>query len=89
MKLDYSETCISTTAPESYDFDRYNFEYRTGLSTKECSITIDFKNNEIRGDMIAYGSWWELEVFECFPYLEFVLENKQSRRSFEAILDKL
>ena len=72
---------------EKYDFDRYNFVERSPFSTKEISVVVDFKNEEITGDKIAYGSWYEIETCGCVEFLE-TLKTTDIKRDFTSILDK-
>ena len=73
---------------EKYDFDRYNFIKRTPLSTQEISIIVDFKENEITGDTIAYGSWYDLELEECIDYL-ITLQPSEIKRDFTDLLARV
>lgn len=57
------------------------------MSTKEYSIVADFKNEEIIGDCIAYGTWFDIELEECFNFIEIVKKNSWNiKRDFSAIL---
>lgn len=56
------------------DFDRYNLEEQSQISTKQISIVIDFKNEEISGDIVAHGDWYDLSVDECLEYIR-VIDN--------------
>lgn len=67
------------------DFDRYDIEEESQMSTKQISIVIDFKNNEISGDIVAYGGWYDLSVEECLDYIK-VINNPI--RNFDSILNK-
>jgi len=69
------------------DFDRYIFEAKGLLSTKDISIVIDFKNKEIAGDIVAYGGWHDLELPECLTYLK-LLDKEDIIRDFDSILKK-
>ena len=76
IKVSSVET-IKDTQNNKYDFDRYNLEIKTGLSTKEVSVQVSFIENEdeiITGDIIAFGSWYDLELDECIEYLKIVKE---------------
>lgn len=85
IKFDYSEQIKGTYENKKYDFDRYNFIKRTPLSTQEISIVVNFKGNEITGDTIAYGSWYDLELEECIDYLK-TLQLSEIKRDFSGLL---
>lgn len=70
---------------QKYDFDRYNFITRSPLATKEVSVIVDFTNNEISGDEIAYGSWYDIETIECIELLE-TLNPFDIKRDFNKII---
>lgn len=67
------------------DFDRYNLEERTQISTKQISIVVDFKNNELSGDTVAHGDWYDLSVDECLEYIKSIDNPK---RNFDSIIKK-
>lgn len=64
------------------DFDRYEFEDVSQLSSKDVSIIVDFNKNVIEGNIVAYGIWYDLEYEECVHYLNS-LEKKDIIRDFE------
>jgi len=70
---------------QKLDLDRYDFEEQSPLSTKEVSVVIDFENEEIEGDCIAYGGWYELSVDECLEYIQSI---DKPIRNFDDILEK-
>lgn len=70
VKLNNSEQIIGTYDNKHYDFDRYDFIKKTPLSTQEISVIVDFKNNELSGDKIAYGEWGNIETAECIDFLK-------------------
>ena len=73
---------------QDLDYERYNIDTYTGLSTKEYSIIVDFKDREISGDCIAFGSWFDIEVSEACNFLLKILEEKQMERDFSDILSE-
>lgn len=80
---------IKDTQNNKYDFDRYNLEIKTGLSTKEVSVQVSFIENEdeiITGDIIAFGSWYDLELDECIEYLKIVKEQNKMKRDFSKFI---
>lgn len=88
IKVSSVET-IKDTQNNKYDFDRYNLEIKTGLSTKEVSVQVSFIENEdeiITGDIIAFGSWYNLELDECIEYLKIVKEQNKMKRNFSKFI---
>lgn len=88
IKVSSVET-IKDTQNNKYDFDRYNLEIKTGLSTKEVSVQVSFIENEneiIKGDIIAFGSWYDLELDECIEYLKIVKEQNKMKRDFSKFI---
>lgn len=88
IKVSSVET-IKDTQNNKYDFDRYNLEIKTGLSTKEVSVQFSFIENEdeiITGDIIAFGSWYDLELDECIGYLKIVKEQNKMKRDFSKFI---
>ncbi|MGX5430317.1 hypothetical protein [Bacillus cereus] len=71
---------------EKYDSDRYNFIKRTPLSTQEISIVVDFKENEITGDILVYGFWDQLELDECIKFLK-TLQPSEIKRDFNRLIE--
>ena len=61
IKLESTEQITGEYGNQIYDFDRYNFVSRSPLATKEISVVIDFAIDEITGDTIAYGSWYDIK----------------------------
>ena len=70
---------------EGFDFDRYEIEIKTPISTKELAIVVDFKTEEISGQFIKYGSWYDLPIEDC---LEYANQIKKPIRSFKEIIEK-
>lgn len=88
IKVSSVET-IKDTQNNKYDFDRYNLEIKTGLSTKEVSVQVSFIENEdeiITRDIIAFGSWYHLELDECIEYLKIVKEQNKMKRDFSKFI---
>lgn len=84
-KIVVSEKIQAFVDGQQVDLDRYQFEEQSGLSTKEVSVVIDFENEEIAGDCIAYGGWFELSVDECLEYIQSI---DKPIRNFDDILEK-
>lgn len=85
ITFDSNEQIKGTYENKEYDFDRYNFIKRRPLSTHEISIVVDFKRNEITGDTVAYGSWYDLDLEECIDYLK-TLQPSEIKRDFSDLL---
>lgn len=70
---------------ERYNFDLYELELKTLLVNQEISITVDFINQEIEGNVVKFGGWYDLEKEEILSILNQIkLENK-ILRSFDFI----
>lgn len=88
IKLESVEKVKGTYDNEKIDWDRYNIEICSPFSTKEYSIVVDFLNEELTGDCIKYGGWYDLEKEECVELLEKVLETNCPLRNITTILNK-
>ncbi|WP_255287062.1 hypothetical protein [Bacillus pseudomycoides] len=51
-------------------------------------MVADFKGSEIKGDTIAYGSWYDLELEECNDYLK-TLQPSEIKRDFSDLLGRV
>lgn len=89
IKLISTDQIIGVHKNQELNFNRYDIEVCTSFSTKECSIVIDFINEEITGESIAYGSWFDIEEIECLELLEIILENNKPKRILSHIAKKL
>lgn len=87
LKLESTEQIQGVYENRKYDFDRYNFIARSPIATKEISVVVDFVNDEISGDTIAYGSWYDIEIIECIELLE-TLQPCDIKRDFKRIIEK-
>lgn len=88
IKVSSVET-IKDTQNNKYDFDRYNLEIKTELSTKELSVVVSFIENDkevITGDIIEFGSWYDLELDEYIEYLKIVKEQNKMKRDFSKFI---
>lgn len=65
------------------DFDRYNVEITSQISTKDVSIVVDFLNEEITGDCVAHGSWYDIDTIECIELLQDVFTIHQPIREID------
>lgn len=83
-----TETINEEINGEEVNFDRYDFVERTLLSTKEVSIVVDFKNEEITGDCVAYGDWYDLDFEECTVFIDHLNKHNLATRDFSSIYEK-
>lgn len=70
---------------EKLDFDRYDIEIKSQLSTKEYSIIVDFLDEDITGECVAYGMWYDIEQNECIELLQEVFKNNEPIRRINFI----
>lgn len=85
IKLIRAEQIKTEIEGEKVDFDRYNIEVKSQLSTKQYSIVVDYLNNEITGDCVAFGSWFDIELDECLELLNEVLKDNKPIRKINFI----
>lgn len=71
---------------KTFDYDIYELEYRTQISIRQITIVVDFKNEEIIGDIVAHGSWYDLTIEECLEYIEII---DKPIRNFDHIIEKI
>lgn len=88
IKLVSCEQIKGTHNNVKMDFDRYNIEVKSQLSTKEYAVIVDFINEEITGDCVAYGSWFDIEATEGIYLLEEILKDNDPKRNFSGIIEK-
>lgn len=86
LKLESVEQIKGVYDNVEIDWDRYNFEERSPVATKEYSVVVDFLTKEIRGDCIKYGSWYALEKEECLELLTIMLIYNKPKRDFSHII---
>ena len=64
---------------EEYMMDIYELKTRYGLSTREITIYHELglnpTRNKWRGDMIAFGEWWDLDEEEIEQVKQFLKEK--------------
>lgn len=80
-----SETVEVVYEGKQLDYDRYNLEIKNQISTKDVSVIIDFKKQEVSGDTVAHGDWYDLTTEEVLEYVKLI---DKPIRSFERILEK-
>lgn len=88
LKLVSSEQMQTIINEKEVDFDRYNIEIESQISTKQYSVVVDFKREEISGDCVAFGSWFDIESKECIELLEEVSKDHKPIRDFSNIIEK-
>ena len=66
-----------------YDFDLYEIEARSPLATRELSLIVDFINKEVSGDIVAFGSWYDLDQSTVIDLLRQLIEVNQLLRPIE------
>lgn len=86
LKLESVEQIKGVYDNVNIDWDRYNFVGRSPLATQEYSIVVDFLNEEITGDCIKYGGWYDIEKEECVEILKSMLIDNQPKRDFSHII---
>ena len=68
---------------EKYDFDLYQIEARSPMSTKEISLTVDFIEKKISGDIIAFGDWYDLDKEPIIEILTQIQEENKTLRTID------
>lgn len=66
-----------------YDFDLYEIEARSPLATRELSLIVDFINKEVSGDIVTFGSWYDLDQSTVIDLLRQLIEVNQLLRPIE------
>lgn len=89
IKVEFTEQIKGIYDNTNIDCDRYTIEVSTTMATKEYSVVVDFVNEEVTGDCIAYGLWFDIETENCIELLEFVYDSNQPKRYFQHIIEKL
>lgn len=62
-------------------------EYKSGFSTRYCNFLIDFENEKLKGDYVAYGGWHNMhkEAFDI-PIALLVKDNYLTKEQGEEVL---
>lgn len=68
---------------EKYDFDLYQIEARSPMSTKEISLTVDFIEKKISGDIITFGDWYDLDKEPIIEILTQIQEENKTLRTID------
>lgn len=67
---------------DRYNFDLYEIELDTLLSTQEITITVDFINKEIEGTIVKFGGWYDLEKNEIISILKQIRHENKILREY-------
>lgn len=70
---------------EKYNFDLYQIEARSPMSTKEISLTVDFIEKKISGDIIAFGDWYDLYKETVIEIIKQIEKENQTLRTINFI----
>ena len=89
IKLERVDEMQFTEDNEEFDIDNYLIEIKSGLATRQFHITVDFINQELTGDCVAYGGWFDIDTDECIEIMELFLIDNKPNRDFTHILNKL
>lgn len=54
------------------DLDIYTIEYSTQFNTNQVSIVINFREELIGGEKVAYGMWYDIDEQETMQYLALI-----------------
>jgi aspartate aminotransferase-like enzyme len=81
-KIDY-ELMQFVYEGKGLDFDRYNVEVKTPMSTQEFSVVVDHVEKTLSGDCVRYGSWGDIEQDEILEILEAVEAAGELRRPYK------
>lgn len=66
-----------------YDYDLYEIEARSSLATREFSLVVDIIKQEVSGDVIAFGSWYDLDQSSVIEILKQLKEENQLLRTVD------
>ncbi|MGO3710325.1 hypothetical protein [Vagococcus salmoninarum] len=75
-----------TTQNKDENYDTYFVVSYSGLSTKEYTIFVDYKNERITDDVIAYGDWFDISLTDCLTILDSVSKKEKLRRPYSQLL---
>lgn len=89
IKVESTEQIKEIYDNTNIDWDRYTIEVSTAVTAKEYSVVVDFLNEEVTGDCIAYGLWFDIEIGGCIELLEFISDSNKPKRDFKHIIEQL
>ncbi|MDT2974807.1 hypothetical protein [Enterococcus casseliflavus] len=70
---------------QKYDFDLYQIEARSPMSTREITLTVDFIEKKVSGDIIAFGDWYDLDIKSVNEILKQLKKEGQTLRTINFI----
>ena len=70
---------------QKYDFDLYQIEARSPMSTREITLTVDFIEKKVSGDIIAFGDWYELDKETVIEIIKQIEKENQTLRTINFI----
>lgn len=70
---------------QKYDFDLYQIEVRSPMSTREITLTVDFIEKKVSGDIIAFGDWHDLDIESVNEILKQLKKEEQTLRTINFI----
>ena len=70
---------------QKYDFDLYQIEARSPMSTREITLTVDFIEKKVSGDIIAFGDWYDLDIESVNEILKQLKKEEQTLRTINFI----
>lgn len=70
---------------QKYDFDLHQIEARSPMSTREITLTVDFIEKKVSGDIIAFGDWYDLDIESVNEILKQLKKEEQTLRTINFI----
>lgn len=70
---------------QKYDFDLYQIEACSPMSTREITLTVDFIEKKVSGDIIAFGDWYDLDIESVNEILKQLKKEEQTLRTINFI----
>ena len=81
----YSADLIEVDNNKPQDFDLYEIEARSPMSTREITLTVDFIEKKVSGDIIAFGDWYDLDIESVNEILKQLKKEEQTLRTINFI----
>ena len=81
----YSADLIEVDNNKPQDFDLYEIEARSSLETRVLCLVVDFINKEVSGDIVAFGSWYDLDKETVIELLNQLKKENKILRTFNFI----
>ena len=67
--------------------DNYTLKDISPMSSKDVNLYVDFEEGTVSGDIVAYGSWYDLDENDVVEYLG-ALKEDEIIRSFDHLINK-